>query len=149
MLHRRSLRAARGRRLRAFRVVTGGQRIHDPVPDASLPPTDEAFNKWCGDHLTPVGRARERLSVRPKRYRSGRAGRQHGNATRLVRKERSDGSPFKVREFIPHDSRLRFGSLNHVQTDAFNPQNRPFRDYPKTGHPDDMPKSTRMTYCGL
>src|SRR5258705_13328666 len=30
----------------------------------------------------------------------------------------------KVREFIPHDSRLRFSSLNHVQTDAFNLQNR-------------------------
>jgi hypothetical protein len=30
----------------------------------------------------------------------------------------------KVREFIPHDSRLRFGRLNHAQTDAFNRQNR-------------------------
>jgi hypothetical protein len=45
-----------------------------------------------------------------------------GNATRLVRKERLDGSPFKVRQFIPHDSRPRFGRLNHVQTDAFNRQ---------------------------
>jgi hypothetical protein len=35
-----------------------------------------------------------------------------------------DGSPFKVRELIPHDSRLRFGRLNHVQTDVFNRQNR-------------------------
>ena len=24
------------------RVMTGGQRIHDPIPDASLPPTNEA-----------------------------------------------------------------------------------------------------------
>ena len=23
-------------------VMTGGQRIHDPIPDASLPPTNEA-----------------------------------------------------------------------------------------------------------
>jgi hypothetical protein len=45
-------------------------------------------------------------------------------AVRLVRKERPDGSPFKVREFMPHDSRLQFGRLNHVQTDAFNRQNR-------------------------
>ena len=29
----------------------------------------------------------------------------------------------KSRAFIPHDSRLRFGRLNHVQTDAFNQQN--------------------------
>src|SRR5260370_42594044 len=74
-----------------------------------------------------------------------------GNATRLVRKERSDGSPFKVREFIPHDSRLRFGDLNHAQTDAFNRQmrnNLHFRDYPLTGHAADTPKSTRMTPNG-
>src|SRR5271170_6064807 len=36
------------------------------------------------------------------------------HAARLVRKERSDGSPHKVREFISHDSTLRFGSLNHA-----------------------------------
>jgi DDE superfamily endonuclease len=47
-----------------------------------------------------------------------------GNAARLVRKERPDGNPFKVRQFIPHDSRLPFERLNHVQTDAFNRQNR-------------------------
>jgi hypothetical protein len=39
-------------------------------------------------------------------------------------KKRPDGSPFKVREYIPHDSWSRFGRLNHVQTDAFNRQNR-------------------------
>ena len=32
----------------------------------------------------------------------------------LVRKERSDGSPLEVREFVSHDSRPRFGSLNHA-----------------------------------
>ena len=47
------------------------------------------------------------------------------NAARLVRKERPDGSPFKVREFMPHDSSLRFERLNHVRMDAFNWQNRP------------------------
>src|SRR3954465_14001085 len=35
------------------------------------------------------------------------------NAARLVRQERLDGSPFVVGEFVAHDSRLRFGSLNH------------------------------------
>ena len=33
---------------------------------------------------------------------------------RLVRKERPDGSPLKVREFVSHDSRHRFGGLNHA-----------------------------------
>ena len=41
-------------------------------------------------------------------------------AARLVRKERSDGSPFKVREFISHDSRLRFGSLNYADPGVRN-----------------------------
>jgi hypothetical protein len=45
-----------------------------------------------------------------------------GNATRLVREQRPDGSPFKVSECIPHDSRRRFGRLKHVH--AFNQQNR-------------------------
>ena len=47
-----------------------------------------------------------------------------GNATRLVWKERPDGSPFKVREFIPHDSRPRFERLNHVQINAFTGKNQ-------------------------
>ena len=38
-----------------------------------------------------------------------------GNGARLVRKERPNGRPFKVRKFIPHDSRPRVGRLNHVQ----------------------------------
>ena len=42
----------------------------------------------------------------------------------VVRQKRPDGSPFKVSEFIPHDSMPWFERLNHVQTDAFNRQNR-------------------------
>jgi hypothetical protein len=56
-------------------------------------------------------RAKEHLNARPKRYRSGRAGRHTGNATRLVRKGRPDSNPFN----IPHDSKLRFGRLNHAK----------------------------------
>jgi hypothetical protein len=44
-----------------------------------------------------------------------------GKATRLVRMKRPDGSLLQVREFIPHDSRPRFGRLNHIQTDALQP----------------------------
>jgi hypothetical protein len=44
------------------------------------------------------------------------------HATRLVRQERLDGGPFTVGEFVAHDSRLRFGSLNHAPGDAINLQ---------------------------
>jgi len=42
-------------------------------------------------------------------------------ARRLVRQHRLDGSPLIVGEFVAHDSRLRFGSLNHAPGDAINP----------------------------
>ena len=45
-----------------------------------------------------------------------------GHAARLVRQHRLDGSPFKVGEFVAHDSRLQFGSLNQVRGEAINPQ---------------------------
>jgi hypothetical protein len=49
------------------------------------------------------------------------------HTTRLVREHRFDGGPFIVGEFVAHDdSRLRFGSWNHVPGDAINPQ-RPIK----------------------
>jgi len=83
--------------------MTGGQRIHDPIPDASLPPTNEAVcSKWV---LGAIGFQADRpggnLSARPKTHRSGPADPQHWECHALVRKERPDRSPFKVREFIP------------------------------------------------
>lgn len=61
------------------RVVTGGQGIHNPVPNASLPPTDKAIvASGAGTNTMLAGRATERLSAEPKRCHSGRAGRQHG-----------------------------------------------------------------------
>ena len=65
-------------------------------------------------------------------------------AARLVRKERSDGSPFKVREFISHDSRLRFGSLNYADPGVRNVDFQ-VRDWPDSGHTSAMSKATRMT----
>ena len=59
------------------------------------------------------------------------------------------GNPFKVRQFIPHDLKLRFGRLNHVQTDAFNRQNRTtgfFRDCLLTGYVAAVQNSTQMTH---
>src|SRR5437660_1786238 len=43
------------------------------------------------------------------------------NAARLVRQERLDGGPFIVGEFVAHDSRLQFGSLNHAPGGIINP----------------------------
>jgi len=48
------------------------------------------------------------------------------NIARLVRQHRLDGDPFKFAEFAAHDSRSRFGSLNHAQCGNINPQ-RPIR----------------------
>src|SRR5213078_588876 len=36
------------------------------------------------------------------------------HAAGLVRQERLDGGPFVIGEFVAHDWRLRFGSLNHA-----------------------------------
>ncbi len=44
-----------------------------------------------------------------------------GRGARLVRQERLDGGPFVIGEFVAHDSRLRFESLNHAPGDAINP----------------------------
>ena len=35
------------------------------------------------------------------------------HATRLIRQDGLDGGPFIIGEFVAHDSKLRFGSLNH------------------------------------
>ena len=36
------------------------------------------------------------------------------------RQHRLDGGPFKFAEFVTHDSRLRFGSLNYVHGGVIN-----------------------------
>ena len=46
------------------------------------------------------------------------------NAARLVRQHRFDGGPFIVAEFVAHDSRLQFRSLNHAYGHSINPQRR-------------------------
>jgi hypothetical protein len=47
------------------------EHIHDPVPDAGLPPTDKAIiASGAGGHSIPAGRARERQPVPRERVRS-------------------------------------------------------------------------------
>ena len=86
------------------------QRIHDAVPDACLPPTNEATIASGGG---TIGSGSSRLGAPepqdPKDTVQDAPVVNTGNATRLVRKERPDG-PFKVREFIPHDSRPLLGA---------------------------------------
>ncbi len=44
------------------------------------------------------------------------------HATGLIREKRLDGSPLKICEFVAHDSRLQFGSLNHAPGGTINPR---------------------------
>lgn len=106
------------------RIMSGGQRVHDAAPDASPPPANEAVvasgrrtevirqvAPWCSGSQDPEDAIKDTPVVHPR------------HATRLVRQHRFDGGPFMVGEFVAHDdSRLRFGSLNHVPGDAINPQ---------------------------
>jgi hypothetical protein len=43
------------------------------------------------------------------------------NAARLIRQHRFDGGPFIIAEFVAHDSRLQFRSLNHAPGRIINP----------------------------
>src|SRR6185436_4511688 len=107
------------------------------VPDASPPPPNEAivtsgagavrlwqvapWRTWSEDPKDPV----EHAPVVHTR-----------NAAQLVRQERLDCRPFIIGEFVAHDLRLRFGRLNHVQTDAFNRQTRTSRTSEINREPD-------------
>src|SRR4051794_32892558 len=44
------------------------------------------------------------------------------HAARLVRQNRLDGSALMVEEFVVHDSRLQFRSLNHTPGSTINPR---------------------------
>ena len=80
-------------------VVTVSQRIHDLVPDPSLPPTSEAIVAsgagTIGFRQVAPGSTQ---AQDPKDTVQDAPVVNTGNAARLVRKERPDGSPFKVRE---------------------------------------------------
>ena len=108
------------------RVMGVSQRVHYLAPDARPPPANEAI----------VARGVRTKNVRQVPPR--RPGSQHPKdavedtaivypwyAARFVRQKGLDDGPFIIGEFIAHDSRLQFGSLNHVPGNAINPQ-RPF-----------------------
>jgi hypothetical protein len=72
-------------------------------------------------------RARTRVT-RPSRQSVRKDAIEHAsviyppNAARLVRQHRLDRGPFMIVEFVAHDSRLRFRSLNRVHGDPINPK---------------------------
>jgi hypothetical protein len=130
------------------RVMTGGQRIHDPIPDASLPPTNEAVvASGAGAigfrQIAPGAPERKAQKTPFRTRRSSTLGMPRGLFGRndLIAAHSNSVSSY----------RSRFGCLNHVQTDGLRPAKpeiRHFRDYPPTRHDADMPKSTRMTQNG-
>src|SRR6267154_6338661 len=104
-------------------VVTGSRRIHDLVPDASAPPPNDAIvtggagtigfrqvAPWRTGAQNPKDAIEHATVIYPP------------NTTRLVRQHRLDRGPFIFAEFVAHDSRLPFRSLNHVSRSAINPQ---------------------------
>jgi hypothetical protein len=92
-----------------------------PLSDPILRPFATGRNgcsRWCVGHSNLADRAMVRLNEEPKRCRPII---YTPNAARLVRKERLDGGPFKIAEFVAHDPSLQFRSLKHVSGSAINP----------------------------
>jgi hypothetical protein len=105
------------------RVTTGGQCIHDPVPDASPPPPNEAIVTSGAGTVVLRQVAPWRTGTQDLKDAIEHATVIYApNAARLVRQHRFDGGPFVIAEFVAHDSRLRFRSLNHVSGRAINRQ---------------------------
>src|SRR5664280_1627585 len=97
-----------------------GQRIHQPVPNASLPPANEAV---VASSRRPV--ALRQIAPRRTRTQNPKDAVKHApviyarHTARLVRQHRFDSGPFIFGEFVAHDSRLLFWDLESqpVQSD--------------------------------
>src|SRR6266545_53311 len=102
--------------------MVGGQRLHDLVPHSSPAPANEAV--VAGGVRPKVLR---QITPRRTRTQNPKDAVKHapviytGHAARFVRQVRLDGSPFIIGEFIAHDSRFQFGSLNHAPGGIINP----------------------------
>src|SRR5262249_48193558 len=95
-------------------AMNADQYAHNPGPYARSTPANEAvvasgvgtevvcqITPWCTGSQDPENAVENTTIVHPR------------NATRLVRQHRLDCSPFMVGEFVAHDSKPQFGSLNH------------------------------------
>src|ERR1700738_2562432 len=107
------------------RVMTGGQRIHDPVPYASLPPTNEAIITssagTIGFRQIAPWRARTQDPKDAVEHASVIYAR---NAARLVRQHWLDRGPFIIGEFVAHENQAPFGGLNDSLATGDEPQGR-------------------------
>ena len=132
-------------------IATGGQRIHDPVPDASLPPTDKAMIASGAGTIghrqvapgTPEGKTRK-MPFRTRR--SSTRGTLRGLFGRNDRMAAHSKSVSSYRVIRGSRWSLQSGSDRYLQPSK--PDNLHFRDYPVTGHAADMPRLTRMTQTG-
>ncbi len=102
-------------------VMSSTHCVHDPAPDASAAPANEAIvaGGIGAEILRQITPGCPR-SQDPEDAIQDTAVVHTGHAAWLVRQHRLDGSPFFVGEFVAHDSKPRFGSLNHSPVVGLN-----------------------------
>jgi hypothetical protein len=104
-------------------VMGSSQCVHDAAPYASLTPANEpTIARSIGAKRLRQIAPRCAGSQDPKDAVQDTAVVHTRDTARLVRPHRLDGRPLVVGEFVAHDSRLQFGSLDHPPGDAINPQ---------------------------
>ena len=105
------------------RFMSGGQRLHDLVPDASPPPADQAVvaSRIGSVDFREIAPRRARTQD-PEDAIEDTPVVDAGNATRFVREHRFDDAPFAVTEFVAHELKLPFGALNHALDQEINGQ---------------------------
>jgi hypothetical protein len=84
-------------------------------------------------------RAAAHLIVRPKNAIEDPPVIHPRHAARLVGEHRLDDTPLMVIEFVPHDSRLHFGTLNHGRREP-STWDQYVRNYSTTGLYTDITK---------
>jgi hypothetical protein len=102
-------------------IMSSGECVYDPAPNAGPPPANETviasgvgterirqIAPWCSGSKDPENAVENTTVVHPR------------NSTRLVGQHRLDRGPFTVGEFIAHDSKPQFGSLNHRRPTKHN-----------------------------
>jgi hypothetical protein len=98
-----------------------GKCVHDPAPDSSPSPTNEAIVAGgIGAEALREIAPRRPGSQDPEDTIQDTAVVHPRDTARLVRQHRLDGGPLMVGEFVAHDSKLRFGGLNHGSAASLN-----------------------------
>ena len=91
-------------------------------PDAGLPPPNEAIATGGAGTIGRWQDAPWRTRAQnPKDAIEHATAIYPPNAARLVRQHRLDRGPFIIAEFVAHDLKLQFRSLNHVHGNSIKP----------------------------